>query len=37
VGIVLNAANRLYKGWGRKEPIDEIRHEDRPDTPFQLD
>ena len=37
VGIVLNAANRLYKGVGRKEPVDEIRHEDRPDSPFQLE
>ena len=37
LGIVLNAANRLYKGVGRKEPVDEIRHEDRPDSPFQLE
>jgi dTDP-4-dehydrorhamnose 3,5-epimerase len=37
VGIVLNAANRLYKGWGRKEPVDEIRHEDVADSPFRLD
>ena len=33
VGIVLNAANRLYKGWGRKDPVDEIRHEDQADSP----
>jgi dTDP-4-dehydrorhamnose 3,5-epimerase len=37
VGIVLNAANRLYKGWSRKEPVDEIRHEDKPDSPFRMD
>ena len=37
VGIVLNAANRLYKGWGRKEPVDEIRHEDQVESPFKLD
>ena len=37
VGIVLNAANRLYKGWGRKDPVDEIRHEDQADSPFKLD
>ena len=37
VGIVLNAANRLYKGWGRKEPVDEIRHEDHAGSPFQLE
>lgn len=37
VGIVVNAANRLYKGPGRKDPVDEIRHEDRSDSPFRLD
>jgi dTDP-4-dehydrorhamnose 3,5-epimerase len=37
VGIVLNAANRLYKGWGRKDPVDEIRHEDQADSLFKLD
>lgn len=36
-GLVVNAANRLYKGWGRKEPVDEIRHEDVADSPFKLD
>lgn len=36
-GIVVNCANRLYKGWGRKEPIDEIRHEDDADTIYKLD
>jgi dTDP-4-dehydrorhamnose 3,5-epimerase len=36
-GIVFNAPNRLYKGQGRKEPVDEIRHEDLQDTPFRLD
>ena len=28
-GVVFNGANRLYKGWGKKEPVDEIRHEDQ--------
>jgi dTDP-4-dehydrorhamnose 3,5-epimerase len=37
LGIVLNAANRLYKGWDRKEPVDEIRHEDVAESPFRLD
>ena len=37
MGIVLNAANRLYKGWDRKEPVDEIRHEDVAESPFKLD
>jgi dTDP-4-dehydrorhamnose 3,5-epimerase len=36
-GIVLNAANRLYKGWDRKEPVDEIRHEEHGDSPYKLD
>jgi dTDP-4-dehydrorhamnose 3,5-epimerase len=36
-GIVFNCPNRLYKGPGRKEPVDEIRHEDKADSPFQLD
>jgi len=35
-GLVFNCPNRLYRGLGKKEPIDEIRHEDRPDSPFQL-
>jgi dTDP-4-dehydrorhamnose 3,5-epimerase len=26
-GLVYNCPNRLYKGPGRKEPVDEIRHE----------
>jgi dTDP-4-dehydrorhamnose 3,5-epimerase len=36
-GIVFNCPNRLYKGPGRKEPVDEIRHEEDPATPFTLD
>jgi len=35
-GIVLNYPNRLYKGWNRKDPIDEIRHEDDPATRFRV-
>ena len=27
-GIVINCPNRLYSGAGRKEEVDEIRHED---------
>jgi hypothetical protein len=27
-GLVFNAPNRLYAGWGKQEPVDEIRHED---------
>lgn len=36
-GWVLNLPNRLYAGRGRKEPVDETRHEGDPNTPFQLD
>jgi dTDP-4-dehydrorhamnose 3,5-epimerase len=36
-GLVFNCPNRLYAGKGRKEPVDQIRHEDRPDSPFVLD
>ena len=36
-GLVFNAPNRLFAGKDRKEPVDEIRHEDNPDAPFYLD
>ena len=36
-GIVYNAPNRLYAGEGRKEEVDEIRHEDGSGSPFALD
>jgi dTDP-4-dehydrorhamnose 3,5-epimerase len=36
-GIVFNCPNRLYKGWGRAEPVDEIRHEDDTHSRFRLD
>lgn len=36
-GIVINCPNRLYKGEGRHEQVDEIRHEDDPNTPFRMD
>lgn len=35
-GLVINGPNRLFKGPQRQEPIDEIRHEDDPNTVFQL-
>ncbi len=35
-GMVLNFPNRLYRGWGRQEEVDEIRHEDDIDSPFVL-
>jgi dTDP-4-dehydrorhamnose 3,5-epimerase len=36
-GLVFNAPNRLYAGWGKKEPVDEIRHEDHEPPRFVLD
>ncbi len=36
-GWVINCPNRLYAGSGRKEPVDEIRHEADPKTPFRMD
>jgi dTDP-4-dehydrorhamnose 3,5-epimerase len=36
-GWVFNAANRLYAGPGRSEPVDEIRHENVAGTPYVLD
>ncbi|HMS56062.1 MAG TPA: dTDP-4-dehydrorhamnose 3,5-epimerase family protein [Fimbriimonadaceae bacterium] len=34
--FVLNFPNRLYAGWGRSEPVDEIRHEDDGDSRFVM-
>ncbi len=36
-GIVINCPNRLYMGEQRREPIDEIRHEDDPETIFRME
>lgn len=36
-GIVFNCPNQLYMGQNKKEPIDEIRHEDDPQTPYRID
>ena len=35
-GMVINYPNKLYQGCGRKEKVDEIRHEDKEDE-FYLD
>jgi dTDP-4-dehydrorhamnose 3,5-epimerase len=34
-GWVLNFPNRLYKGPGREEPVDEIRYENDPNSSFK--
>ncbi len=36
-GLVVNLPDKLYAGVGREEKVDEIRHEDKPDSPFLLD
>lgn len=36
-GIVINCPNQLYAGEHYSEPVDEIRHEADPDSPFQID
>ncbi len=36
-GWVFNAPNQLYAGWKRSQTVDEIRHENRPDSPFRVD
>ena len=33
-GMVLNFPDKLYRGWGKKEEVDEIRHEDNEDIFF---
>ncbi len=35
-GLVFNAPNRLFAGKDRKKPVDEIRHEDDPASPFKI-
>jgi len=36
-GIVYNAPNQLFAGEGKKEKVDEIRHEDDPESRFEMD
>jgi dTDP-4-dehydrorhamnose 3,5-epimerase len=36
-GLVLNLPNRLYRGWGRSRPVDEVRYEDEPASPFRME
>lgn len=36
-GLVFNGPDRLYRGHGRREEVDEIRHEEDSNTPFILD
>ena len=36
-GMVVNVPNRLYAGEGKRLPVDEIRHEADPDSPYVPD
>lgn len=36
-GWVINCPNKLYAGKSRKESVDEIRHEDEPNTAFRME
>lgn len=36
-GVVINCPNRLFMGEKKREPIDEIRHEDDPKTIFRIE
>lgn len=36
-GFVLNFPNRLFAGWGKKEIVDEIRHENDSGSPFKIE
>jgi dTDP-4-dehydrorhamnose 3,5-epimerase len=36
-GIVLNLPDRLFKGQGKKDPVDEVRYENDPDSPFRIE
>ena len=36
-GLVINLPNRLFAGQGRAHPVDELRHEIDPASPFDMD
>ena len=36
-GIVINCPNQMYAGEGKRDAVDEIRHEDDPHTVFRMD
>lgn len=35
--LIVNCPDRLYAGPGRAEPVDEIRYEDDPDSPYRME
>ncbi len=36
-GLVINCPNRLFKGQGKKDPVDEVRYEEDVNSPYRLD
>lgn len=36
-GLVINLPDRLYRGRAKKDPVDEIRYEDAPDSPYRIE
>lgn len=36
-GLVINLPDRLFRGKAKAQPVDEVRHEDDPGSPFRLD
>lgn len=36
-GLVVNCPNRLFKGEGKRDPVDEVRYENDADSPYRLD
>jgi dTDP-4-dehydrorhamnose 3,5-epimerase len=34
--FTINLPDRLYKGWGMTESVDEVRYEDVPSSPFRI-
>ncbi|MBI5971174.1 MAG: dTDP-4-dehydrorhamnose 3,5-epimerase family protein [Deltaproteobacteria bacterium] len=36
-GLVINCPNRLFMGPGRKDPVDEVRYEGDPNSPYRLE
>jgi dTDP-4-dehydrorhamnose 3,5-epimerase len=36
-GLVLNLPDRLFRGQGKTDPVDEVRYENDPDSPFRIE
>lgn len=36
-GLVVNCPNRLFKGHGKKDPVDEVRYEHDAASPYEID